>query len=125
MLHGRSGIDVVYFVFDVLGVEGLATTVQPYAERRELLEALELEGPYVRLVATFEDGDALFRAVCERGLEGVVAKRDCDPYRSGEYGSVKTKNRATVRFMEERDGVGRRRALHHRHGALPRQRAEA
>jgi bifunctional non-homologous end joining protein LigD len=110
MLHGRGGIDVVYFVFDVLAVEGLVTTVQPYAERRELLEALELEGPYVRLVATFEDGDALFRAVCDRGLEGIVAKRDRDPYRPGEYGWVKTKNRATARFIEERDRVGHRAA---------------
>jgi ATP-dependent DNA ligase len=32
-----------------------------------------VEGPRVRLVATFEDGEALFAAVCERGLEGVVA----------------------------------------------------
>jgi bifunctional non-homologous end joining protein LigD len=108
-----------------VGVEGLATTVQPHAERRELLEALELEGPYVRLVATFADGEALLRAVCDRGLEGIVAKRDRDPYRSGEDGWVKTKNRATARFTEERDGVGRRRGLHRRHGALPRQRAEA
>jgi bifunctional non-homologous end joining protein LigD len=110
MLNGRSGIDVVYFVFDVLAVEGLATTVQPYAERRALLEALELEGSHVRLVATFTDGEALFGAVCDRGLEGIVAKRDRDPYRPGEYGWVKTKNRVTARFMEERDGVGRRAA---------------
>jgi bifunctional non-homologous end joining protein LigD len=115
MLHGRGGVEVVYFVFDVLAVEGLATTVHPYAERRELLAALEVEGPYVRLVATFEDGEALFGAVCDRGLEGVVAKCDRDPYRPGEHGWVKTKNRATARFVEERDGVGRRR----RSGATP------
>jgi ATP-dependent DNA ligase len=68
-----------------------------------------LEGPRVRLVATFEDGEALFAAVCERGLEGVVAKRQRDPYRPGERHWVKTKNRATARFAEERDGVGRQR----------------
>jgi bifunctional non-homologous end joining protein LigD len=91
----------------LLAVEGLPTTSQPYAERRALLESLELEGPYVRLVATFEDGDALFGAVCERGLEGVVATRERDQYRPGERVWVKTKNRATARFAEERDGVGR------------------
>jgi bifunctional non-homologous end joining protein LigD len=80
----------------------------PYRERRALLEALDLEGPRVRLVATFEDGEALFAAVCERGLEGVVAKRDRDPYRPGERQWMKVKNRATARFAEERDGVGRR-----------------
>ena len=85
----------------MLAVEGLQTTSQPYSQRRELLEQLNVEGPYVRLVATFEDGQALFDAVCERGLEGVVAKRLRDPYRPGERGSVKTKNRATPRFREE------------------------
>jgi len=38
----------------------------------------------VRLVATFEDGEALFAAVCDRGLDGVVATRERDPYRPGE-----------------------------------------
>ena len=33
MLHGRPGLAVTYFVFDVLAVEGLATTMQPYSER--------------------------------------------------------------------------------------------
>ena len=33
-----------------------------------------MEGPRVRLVARFEDGEALFVAVCDRGLEGVVAE---------------------------------------------------
>ena len=108
MLHGRPGIPVTYFVFDVLGVEGLATTMQPYSERRALLEQLELETERVRLVAPFEDGEALFAAVCERGLEGVVAKRERDPYRPGERVWVKTKNRATARFAEERNGLGRR-----------------
>src|SRR4051794_39513736 len=108
MLHGRPGIAVTLFVFDVLAVEGLPVTATPYSERRALLEALDVEGPRVRLVATFEDGAALFAAVCERGLDGVVAKRDRDPYRPGERKWVKTKNRATVRFAEEGDAVGRR-----------------
>jgi ATP-dependent DNA ligase len=64
----------------------------------------------VRLVATFEDGEALFAAVCERGRERVVAKRERGPYRPGDRQWVKTKNPATARFAEERDGVGRRAA---------------
>jgi bifunctional non-homologous end joining protein LigD len=108
MLHKRRGIEVTLFVFDVLAVEGLPTTMQPYSERRAILEQRELENRQVRLVATFEDGEALFAAVCERGLEGVIAKRDRDPYRPGDRVWVKTKNRATSRFAEEREGVGRR-----------------
>ena len=92
MLHGRTGVALTLFVFDVLAVEGLSTTMQPYLERRAILDQLELENQRVRLVATFEDGEALFDAFCERGLEGVVAKRDRDPYRSGERQWVKTKS---------------------------------
>jgi len=44
------------------------------------------------------------------GSRVVVAKRDRGPYRPGERQWVKTKNRATARFAEERDGVGRRAA---------------
>ena len=107
MLHGRARVAVTYFVFDLLAVEGLQTTMLSYAERRALLEEVVVEHERVRLVAGFEEGEALFAAVCERGLEGVVAKWLDDPYRPGERGWVKHKNRATARFAEERDGVGR------------------
>jgi ATP-dependent DNA ligase len=44
MLHGRPGIAVTLFVFDVLAVEGLPVTASPYRERRALLEALNPGG---------------------------------------------------------------------------------
>ena len=84
----------------MLAVEGMPVPARPYSERRALLERLDLEGPHVRLVATFEDGEALFRAVCDRGLEGVVAKRAHDRYRPGDRGWIKRKNRETARFAE-------------------------
>jgi ATP-dependent DNA ligase len=56
-------------------------------------------------VATFEDRQALFDAICERGLEGVVAKRLRDPYRPGERTWIKTKNKSTPRFAEELAGA--------------------
>jgi len=52
----------------------------------------------------------LYAASGERGLERIVAKRDRDPYRPGERQWVKVKNRATARFGEEREGVGRHAA---------------
>jgi uncharacterized protein YjeT (DUF2065 family) len=53
MLHRDVSIPVTLFVFDVLAVEGLPTTTQPYVRRRALLEALELPRPHVRLVGTY------------------------------------------------------------------------
>lgn len=57
-----------------------------YANREDfpcLLEELLLETRHVRLVASFDDGDALYGVVCEQGLEDVAAKRE-RPYRLAE-----------------------------------------
>ena len=108
VLHGDTSIPVTLIVFDVLAVEGLSVMGQPYEERRTLLETLAVDRPGVQTVATFEDGEALFNVVCERGLEGVVGKRLRDPYRPGERLWVKRKNRATRRFAEEIAGATRR-----------------
>jgi ATP-dependent DNA ligase len=55
----------------------------------------------------FDDGAALFQAVCDRGLEGVVAKRRHGIYRPGRRGSwVKVKNPSYWRRESEVDGFG-------------------
>jgi hypothetical protein len=59
---------------DVLAVEGLPTTMLPYAGSETCSKARPRES--ARLVATFEDGEALFAAVCERGLKVSPSKRD-------------------------------------------------
>ena len=56
----------------------------PYEQRRELLEALELEGPAWRAPAYHAgDGKALLDATRELGIEGVVAKRLDSTYEPG------------------------------------------
>lgn len=109
MLHGHEGIPVTYMAFDVLAFDGEPTTKEPYRERRRLLDALTLAAPQAAALPTFPEGEALFAAVCERGLEGVVSKRERDPYRPGERLWVKTKNRAAPRFAEELAGATRAR----------------
>jgi bifunctional non-homologous end joining protein LigD len=70
----------------------LADVALPYRERRALLDDLRLgAGPWF-VAETFDDGPALFGAVCEQGLEGVVAKRRTQRYRPGERAWIKTKN---------------------------------
>lgn len=54
-------------------------TGQPYLERRERLEALELHGPGWATAERFDHGRALFTAVCKLGFEGVVAKEPREP----------------------------------------------
>jgi bifunctional non-homologous end joining protein LigD len=75
VLHGKRTIPVKLMVFDVLGVDGHSVMANPYADRRTLLESLDLEGPAWSTPENFDDGEALFEATLGLGLEGVVAKR--------------------------------------------------
>lgn len=72
------------YVFDVLHLDGRATTAEPYRRRRELLEDLALHGAAVSTPPCFPDAGAEVLAVAtERGLEGVVCKRDDSHYLPG------------------------------------------
>jgi ATP-dependent DNA ligase len=51
-------------------------------------------------------------------MEGVVAKRERDPYRPDERLWVKTKHRNTARFADERDRIGEHRANRRRHAVV-------
>jgi ATP-dependent DNA ligase len=68
MLHGRTGIALTLFVFDVLAVEELQTTSQPYAERRALLEELVEESQCVRLAAKSYALDWMGKRLTQKGL---------------------------------------------------------
>jgi bifunctional non-homologous end joining protein LigD len=104
---------VTYLVFDLLSWDGEDLLARPYAERRELLEALGLAGH--RWVATpwFRGGGAGVRAASEEnGLEGVVAKRLTSPYRPGlrspDWRKVKNVRTQSVVVGGWRPGQGRR-----------------
>jgi bifunctional non-homologous end joining protein LigD len=110
MLMRRRHIPVVFVVFDVLSLDGRSLITKPYSERRRQLEALNLNGAYWRTPEAFDDGEALFEAVCARELEGIVAKRVDGRYRPGSRGWVKIKNRAYWRYELEREAaVSKRR----------------
>src|SRR3954451_9684517 len=74
VLHGDSAIPIHLMIFDLLAVDGECLLGQPYGERRARLEALCLHGSPWMTPDTFEDGVALYAGVCDRGLEGIVAK---------------------------------------------------
>lgn len=74
---------VTLIAFDVLEVLGTSVIDRPWQERRDLLEAAELESPWVQVPPPFEDGGILLHATADQGLEGVVSKRIHSPYRPG------------------------------------------
>jgi bifunctional non-homologous end joining protein LigD len=109
VLQRRDSIPLTYMAFDVLSVEGESVVSQPYSKRRLILEDLQLDGPWWRTPEAFDDGEALWEAVCEHELEGVVAKRRSGRYVPGQRGWIKAKNRDYWRWEMEREGALRRR----------------
>jgi ATP-dependent DNA ligase len=72
-----------------------------------ILDDLNLgTGPWF-IAETFDDGEALFAAVCEHGLEGVVTKRCSQRYRPGERAWIKTRNKGYWRYGEELESLRR------------------
>jgi bifunctional non-homologous end joining protein LigD len=101
----RSAVPLTCIVFDVLSVDGESVASRPYSERRRILEDLRLDGRFWRTPEAFEDGEALWEAVCAHELEGVVAKPRRSRSLPGERGWVKAKNRDYWRWELERVGA--------------------
>ncbi len=82
----QTGAPVNLVVFDVLYRDGDVARL-PYEERREILESLELPSPIVVPEPTRGSGLALYGAVAQSGLEGIVAKRAGSKYQPGRRSS--------------------------------------
>jgi bifunctional non-homologous end joining protein LigD len=79
---------VTLMLFDVLSIDGRDVRGEPLAMRRQLLEALDLNGPRWQTPPTYDDGPALLRATEEQGLEGIVSKRLASKYEAGRRSGV-------------------------------------
>ena len=92
--RGASTPPVCFMAFDVLQLDDRLLLDEPYRERRRVLEDMELIGPqWCTPESRVADGEALFRATKEMGLEGVVAKRLDSKYRPGIRSRAWTKTK--------------------------------
>jgi bifunctional non-homologous end joining protein LigD len=77
-------VPIAYLLFDVLYLDGHRTTELTYAERRELLEGLQLKGGCWDTPPYFvDDGKSILDASRTQQLEGVVAKKLDSKYYAG------------------------------------------
>src|SRR5581483_4410741 len=68
-----ASIPVVYYVFDLLYLDGYDLRGTPLEERRALLDQLFDPSPRLRLLECFpEVGEIAYEAVLDHGLEGIV-----------------------------------------------------
>jgi bifunctional non-homologous end joining protein LigD len=85
MQQGKAGTPIVYYLFDLLELDGEPLVDLPLEERRGKLEdLLDRRNRTVRLSESFDDGEALAEVVREQALEGIMAKRLGSRYRPGE-----------------------------------------
>jgi bifunctional non-homologous end joining protein LigD len=85
MQQRKPGTPILYYLFDLLEVDGEPIIDLPLSERRGRLEKLlDKRNRTVKFSESFDDGQALMRAAKEQRLEGVVAKRLDSRYLPGK-----------------------------------------
>jgi bifunctional non-homologous end joining protein LigD len=76
-----TGIDVYYYAFDLLYLDGRDTTKLPLRRRKALLKrALDFHDPIRFMTHRNEEGEKYFKEACAGGLEGLIAKRASSEY---------------------------------------------
>jgi bifunctional non-homologous end joining protein LigD len=78
---------MVYYVFDLLHLDGFDTRAAPLIERKRVLQSFLSEAaarsPLILYSEHFEDGPYLYARTKAMGLEGIISKRADALYRSG------------------------------------------
>ena len=87
---GRRDANIVYFVFDLLELDGEDVAKLPLERRKE--ELVKLLGKKPDGVIRYSDhvighGGEFFRLACKQGLEGIISKRRDKPYLPGRGAS--------------------------------------
>lgn len=73
-VHGPPA-PLVFFIFDLLYLDGRSLLDAPLEDRKRILKSVMRERSEVRYVSHIEaDGETFFKIARDRGLEGVVAK---------------------------------------------------
>jgi bifunctional non-homologous end joining protein LigD len=84
-IDGHAAQDIVYFLFDLMYLDGKDIRKAPlWARRARLAQIVENAGERIRFSQDFEASPArVFEAAAGLGLEGLMLKRRDAPYESG------------------------------------------
>ncbi|MCH7548353.1 MAG: non-homologous end-joining DNA ligase [Candidatus Krumholzibacteriota bacterium] len=96
--RGRRKHPAVCYVFDCLFLDGRPLVNEPLERRREwMVDAIRKDSAY-RVSQALDEGQALFDAAVEAGLEGIMAKRRDSSYQVGKRSTswLKVKSRRTI-----------------------------
>jgi bifunctional non-homologous end joining protein LigD len=92
-ISGRAGVTVLYYVFDLIYIDGYDLHRVNLEQRKQALAQITTSGGLLRYSDHYpEKGKALFEVARQRGLEGIVAKHRNSCYeerRSREWLKIK------------------------------------
>ena len=110
-----SSVPVYFYLFDLIWFDGYDLSALPLLARKSVLRrALVFEDPIRFSEHLDEDGEIAFRAACEKGWEGLIAKRANAPYthaRSRDWLKLKCVNEQEFVVLGWTDPRGSRSGL--------------
>jgi bifunctional non-homologous end joining protein LigD len=93
---------LVYYIFDLLYLEGYDLQGLPLARRKETLRKVLPDLPRIKFSDhTERDGKALFDLAVESGLEGIIAKNKTSTYQVG----VRSQDWLKVKYRRSQEAV--------------------
>jgi len=100
--HLARSTPVVYFVFDLLYLDGYDLRGVALAERRKLLDAVVTPGAVLRVSEAFPGaaGETLLEAARENGLEGLLAK-----HAGSSYESKRSRDWLKIKIVDQQEFV--------------------
>ncbi|HZT05976.1 MAG TPA: DNA ligase D [Chloroflexota bacterium] len=94
--RAEATIPLVYYVFDLLYLDGFDLRATPIEDRKQTLAALLQPSERVRTLDSFpEIGEIAYRAALDHGFEGIVAKKRGSTYQTGKRSRLWLKVKGT------------------------------
>jgi bifunctional non-homologous end joining protein LigD len=100
-LYDGHKTPIIYYVFDILWLNGHDLKALPLTERKKILADLLRKNKILKISESFADGPALYKQSVDLNLEGIVAKKKDSTYNEGERANnwLKTPTRKRQEFV--------------------------
>ena len=100
-LPGKGGVPIIYYVFDLLYLDGADLRRVPLEQRKQTLQSIIANSDLIHFSDHYpEKGLSLFDAAQQRGLEGIVAKK-----RNSLYEEKRTRDWLKIKITATQDCV--------------------
>ncbi len=92
-------VPIIYYVFDILELDGKSLLKLPLVERKKILKRVIRPTENIKYLPHFENRDEILSKAEEFGYEGIVAKRADSPY----YPGMRTDGWIKYKFQKEEE----------------------